>query len=181
MKVSVYIATSIDGFIARSDGDVAWLHSIDNTDENEDYGYEKFMSSVDVLIMGRNTFEKVLTFGKWPYKNKRIVVISSRTVEIPINLAKFVEASSSEPFKLLANLERQGVKHVYVDGGKTIQGFLYAGLVDELIITKIPRLIGSGIPLFGPLSGDIILDHLGTHSYRNGLVQSKYRVIKNSA
>ena len=178
MKVSVYIATSIDGFIARSDGDIEWLNSSTNIIENENYGYKEFMDSVDVLVMGRHSFEKVLTFGDWPYANKRVIVMSHRAVDIPTHLASTVEASSFNPSKLLIDLGKQAVKHVYVDGGKTIQSFLCAGLVDELRITTIPILIGNGIPLFGSLNQDIILEHLSTQAYSNGLVQNRYSVPK---
>ena len=181
MKASVYIATSIDGFIAREDGDIDWLHSSDYSSGSEDYGYKDFMASVDALVMGRNTFEKVLTFGEWPYGGKHVVVLSGRSVSIPTELSSSVEASSSDPVELLANLEQRGIKHVYIDGGKTVQSFLRAGLINELIITRIPRLIGSGIPLFGALDRDLSLKHIGTHSYSSGLVQSKYEVVKSAS
>ncbi len=181
MKVSVYIAVSIDGFIARTDGDIEWLHSYSESDENEDYGYEEFMSSVDALIMGRKTFEKVLSFEKWPYGNKTVVVLSSSSVAIPEKLGKHIEASSLDPSELLANLSKRGINHVYIDGGKTIQSFLCAGLVNEFTITYIPHLIGNGIPLFGALKDDVLLKHIYTKSYSNSLVQSKYEVLQGAA
>ena len=181
-KVSVYIAVSIDGFIARTDGDIDWLHSYSESDENEDYGYKEFMSSVDGLIMGRKTFEKVVSFGKWPYENKMVAVLSnnSDSVTIPKKLGKHIEVSSLDPSELLANLSKRNINHVYVDGGKTIQSFLCVGLVNELIITYIPRLIGNGISLFGVLEQDILLKHIYTRSYSSGLVQSKYEVLQNA-
>ncbi len=179
-KVSVYIAVSIDGFIARTDGDIDWLHSYSESDENEDYGYKEFMSSVDALIMGRKTFEKVVSFGKWPYENKMVVVLSSSSVTIPEKLGKHIEVSSLDPSELLANLSKRDINHVYVDGGKTIQSFLCAGLVNEFIITYIPRLIGNGIPLFGTLEQDILLKHIYTKSYSSGLAQSKYEVLQST-
>lgn len=177
MKASAYIATSLDGFIAREDGDIDWLHSAGGSDEKEDYGYADFMASVDALIMGRNTFETALGFGAWPYTGKRVVVLSSRPMSIPDDLADTVAASSAPPLALLSDLEKQGINHVYVDGGKTIQGFLRAGLINELTITRIPILIGKGIPLFGTLDRDIRLTHLHTQAYATGLVQSKYVIV----
>ena len=180
MKASVYIATSLDGFIARTNGDVDWLQG-SSRGGGEDYGYEGFMASVDALVMGRNTFEKVLTFDRWPYGSKRVVVLSHHSLDIPTELASSVEASSSDPTELLSSLEQQGIGHVYIDGGKTVQSFLRAGLIDELIITRIPRLIGDGIPLFGLLDRDVVLKHIGTQSYDSGLVQSRYEVVQSAA
>ncbi|WP_417393083.1 dihydrofolate reductase family protein [Gimesia sp.] len=179
MKVSVYIATSLDGFIARKDGALDWLPGIESPEspEGEDYGYHEFMDSIDVLIMGRNTFETVLSFeGDWFYGNKRMIILSSHPVSIPGELSATVEASSCTPAELIKKLSEEGIQHVYVDGGITIQSFLKAGLIDELIITRIPILIGSGIPLFGEIDADIKLRHLQTQSFSNGLVQSRYQI-----
>ncbi|WP_417388712.1 dihydrofolate reductase family protein [Gimesia sp.] len=178
MKTSIYIATSLDGFIARKDGALDWLPGIDSTDTpgGEDYGYHEFMDSIDVLIMGRKTFETVLSFDTdWPYGNKRMVILSSQPVSIPSDLSDRVESSAMNPIKLIEKLSADGFQHAYIDGGITIQSFLNAGLIDELIITRVPVLIGSGISLFGTLEADIRLQHLQTQSYPNGLVQSRYR------
>lgn len=183
LKASVYIATSLDGFIAREDGGLDWLPGAQEGDGaagdggDEDHGFREFMDSVDVLVMGRNTYETVLGFGEWPYGSKRVVVLSSGPVEIPPDRVRNVEWRSSPPAELFNELSESGVDHIYVDGGKTIQGFLEAGLIEELIITTIPVLIGSGIPLFGPLTKDKHLAHIETQSFDNGMVQSKYRVI----
>jgi dihydrofolate reductase len=144
--------------------------------DREDYGYKAFMDTVDVLVMGRNTYEKVLTFVDWPYGTKPIVVLSSRSLAIPGHIAKSVESISCSPTELVSRLGARGAKHLYIDGGKTIQGFLNAGLISRLIITRIPVLIGSGIPLFGPLEHDIKLRHIETRQFSNGLVQSEYEV-----
>ena len=176
MKASVFIAASLDGFIARENGDIDWLSLAYDEEDAEDYGYQEFMDSVDVLIMGRKSFEKVLTFGEWPYGDKRVVVLSSRSLEIPNELSDSVESESCSAADLIKQLSESGAKHLYIDGGKTIQGFLSAGLIQQLIITIVPILLGGGIPLFGPLNDDIKLNHVETRSYSNGLVQSKYAV-----
>jgi dihydrofolate reductase len=172
----MYIATSLDGFIARENGNLDWLPSGGDGKNREDYGYKAFMDTVDVLVMGRNTFEKVLTFGDWPYGTKPVVVLSGRSLAIPEHLVRSVESISCTPTQLVSRLAARGAKHLYIDGGKTIQGFLNAGLVNRLIITRIPVLIGGGIPLFGPLDRDIKLRHIETRQFSSGLVQSEYEV-----
>ena len=182
MKASVFIATTLDGFIARENGDLDWLEGshkeVEIDADQEDYGYEAFMESVDVLVMGRNSYEKVLSFGEWPYGEKRIIVLSSTLTQVPNELSKTVELRNCSPAELCHELQNSGADHLYVDGGKTIQGFLDVGLIHEIIITKIPVLIGSGIPLFGSLKKDKKLRHLETLSFKNGFVQSKYEVLK---
>ena len=175
MKATVYIATSLDGFIARPDGDIDWL-PVGDSSAGEDYGYHAFMDTVDVIVMGRGTYEKVLTFGQWPYR-KPVVVLSSRTLTFPPTVPDTVESMSSSPSEVAARLEARGMQHAYVDGGVTIQRFLAAGLIQRIIITRIPVLIGTGLPLFGPVSRDIPLRHVTTRSYENGLVQSEYEVV----
>lgn len=177
MKASVYIATSLDGFIARENGDIDWLPGGGDDGSEEDYGYKEFMDTVDVLVMGRNTFDKVLTFHEWHYGNKPVVVLSSGAVNIPEHITQTVESMSCTPEELVRRLSERGARHLCVDGGKTIQGFLDAGLIQQLIITRVPILIGSGIPLFGPLKRDIQLRHIETRQFAIGLVQSTYEVI----
>ena len=176
MKASVFIATSLDGFIARQGGDIDWLEAA-SQEATADHGYEKFMDSVDVLVMGRHSYEKVLTFGDWPYGSKPVVVLSSRTLTIPEHLAATVEAMSCSPAELVTELSNRGAEHLYIDGGKTIQGFLNAGLIQRVIVTVIPVLIGTGIPLFGPLTRDVRLRHVGTQQFPSGFVQSEYEVL----
>lgn len=178
MKVSVYIATSLDGFIARDNGDLDWLPGSDGGSDGEDYGYHQFFDSVDVLVMGRNTFEKVLSFGQWPYGIKRVIVLSSNQTQIPNDLAETVESRSCSPTELVKELEKSEAKHLYVDGGKTIQGFLNAGLIQEIIITRVPVLIGSGIPLFGELESDKKLRLIETCKFESGFIQSKYEILE---
>lgn len=177
LKTSVFIATSMDGYIAREDGSIDWLIENQNN-SNEDFGYNEFIKTIDVLIMGRNTFETALSFGKWPYKNLKVIALSSNTLEIPRELKSKVSNSSLPPIELIAELENKGFTHAYVDGGKTIQSFLRENLIDEITITTIPVLLGGGLPLFGFLRRDIKLNHLSTNVYDNGFVQTKYQVIK---
>ena len=174
LKATVYIATTLDGFIARENGDIDWLPT--EADSGEDYGYAAFMQTVDALIMGRNTFEKVLTFGDWPYSKKPVVVLSSQTVGIPAHLADSVEWMTGATPDIVARLAARGYRHLYIDGGVTVQRFLEAGLIHRLIISRIPVLIGRGIPLFGPLRQDVTLRHIETRHYPNGIVQSEYAI-----
>lgn len=173
MTCTAYIATSLDGFIARKDGAIDWLPM--PAPGEDDYGYGAFMKTVDAVVIGRNTFELVLTFGSWPYE-KPVVVLTSRPGSLPSPLPPQVRALSGAPDAVIADLARTGARHLYVDGGVTIQRFLEAGRIDRMIVTRIPVLIGTGIPLFGPLARDVRLEHVNTRSFPNGLVQSEYRV-----
>ena len=174
-KASVYIATSLDGFIARSDGGLDWLK---HNSGGDDYGYHVFIASVDTLVMGRHSYEKVLTFGDWPYEGMPVVVMSQTLsdADIPEHLTGKVAITADAPRALLERLAKEGRKHLYIDGGKIIQSFLNEGLIQELIISRIPVLLGEGIPLFGPLETDIQLTHEETTTFSSGLVQSRYRV-----
>ena len=175
MLASVYIATSLDGFIAREDGNLDWLLGAGGQ-AGEDYGYKEFMSTVDAIVMGRHTYEKVLTFGQWPYAGKRVIVLSSRPGASPADSAAEVAWLSGSPAEVARSLDERGVKHAYVDGGQTVQRFLAAGLVQRLIVTRIPVLLGRGIPLFGPLPADVSLRHVATRSFPCGFVQSEYAI-----
>ncbi len=181
MKASVYIGTSLDGFIARRDGSIDWLNEAQSlVPEGEDCGFKTFMDSVDALIMGRNTFEQVLTFGRWPYGETPVVVMSHNSVEIPSHLPDTVSCSSESLQVLLERLSGQGVTHVYVDGGATIQSFLAQSLIDEITITRVPIILGDGIPLFGPMKKDLKLTHVETKAYDFGFVQTTYQVKKDA-
>jgi dihydrofolate reductase len=178
MKCSIYIATSVDGFIARDDGDIDWLHNpAYAVPDGGDLGYAEFISSVDVLVMGSATFEKVLSFGEWPYEKTPVIVLSHRDLVIPRDLHGKARVENLAPGELVSRLEREGARHLYVDGGKTIQGFLKAGLIQEITITQIPIILGSGIPLFGALGVERSLVHQGTKSFSNGFVQTTYQVV----
>ena len=177
MKISAYIATSLDGFIARKDGGLDWLPP--GSDGSEDYGYAEFMSTVDHIVMGRNSFEKVITFSEWPY-DKKVIVLTSRDLPLPPELANKVEALHLSPRELIHEMDIRGAKGIYLDGGVTIQRFLREGLVDEMTITTIPILIGDGLPLFGSLEKDVKLELIKSQSFKNGFVQNRYKVMPGS-
>jgi dihydrofolate reductase len=170
MKASVFVGTSLDGFLARADGSFDFL-----PDEVEPHGYEEFVATVDALVIGRKTYETVLGFGGWAYGKKPVVVLSSRSIAAAPSGA-VVEHMSGAPADIVVQLEARGIQHIYVDGGFTIQRFLQAGLINRLIITRIPVLIGTGISLFGPLQRDISLKHVATRHFPSGIVQSEYAV-----
>lgn len=172
-KASVFIATSLDGFIARPDGELDWLP----TEADSDMGYGDFIRTVDLLVMGRHTFEKVLSFGDWPY-DLPVRVLSHQGVDIPTALRGQVEQMAGQPAALLDAFATHGFKHAYIDGGETIQAFLAADLVERLILTRVPVLIGQGLPLFGALAPgcrQLAWDHIKTFTWGNGVVQSHYQ------
>ena len=179
LKASVFIAASLDGFIARKNGDLDWLDTANATvPEGEDCGFQAFFNSVDVLVMGRKTFEKVLQFDAWGYGNTRVIVLSRNSIKIPKELAQTVSHSSENPNELWKRLSEEGAERLYVDGGITIQRFLAEGLIDDITITLIPVLLGSGIPLFGDIVHNIHLTHTETKTYEFGFVQLTYKVDK---
>jgi dihydrofolate reductase len=172
MMVSVFIGASLDGFIARTNGDLDWLPA----DGGEPHGYNELIASIDAIVIGRKTFEKVLTFETWPYGDKRVVVLSSRPVDLSAVVGGVVEQMAGSPAEIVSQLASTGANHLYVDGGITIQEFLRAGLVQRITITRVPVLIGDGIPLFGSLPHDIRLRHIATRHFPSGLVCSEYHV-----
>lgn len=179
IKVSTFVATSLDGFIARKDGSIDWLSPSHVTiPPEEDCGFVDFMNSVDAVVLGRNTFEQVLTFDKWVYGETPMVVLSSKAMDIPPRLQRTVSSSQKQPSELLSRFLRDGKRHIYVDGGLTIQSFLQEGLLDELTITIVPVILGEGKPLFAAIGKDILLEHLLTKTFDFGYVQLKYRVRK---
>ena len=172
MMVSVFIGTSVDGFIARLNGELDFLPP----GGGEPHGYDEFIASVDTLVIGRKTFEIVLGMPAWPYGDKRVVVLSSRPVDFSAVRGGVVEQMGGPPAEIVAKLAASGVRQIYVDGGVTIQEFLRAGLIQRLIITRVPVLIGQGVPLFGMLPRDMQLRHVATRHYSSGLVQTEYQV-----
>lgn len=173
MTVSVFVGISVDGFLARPNGDLDFLP----VGGGEPHGYEEFLASVDAIVIGRKTFETVLTLGPWPYGDKRVVVLSGHDLDLSAAAGGVVEQMAGSPPEIVSRLATDGAHHLYVDGGFTIQGFLRAGLVHRLVITRVPVLIGDGVPLFGPLPRDIRLRHVSTRHYPSGLVQSEYHVL----
>jgi dihydrofolate reductase len=173
MKVSVFVGTSVDGFIARKNGALDFLPA----GGGEPHGYDEFIATVDALVIGRKTFETVLAFPSWPYGARRVVVLSSRHIDFSGVRGGVVEQMGGAPAEIVARLEGRGVQHIYVDGGITVQEFLRAGMVQRLTITRVPVLIGEGVPLFGTLPRDMRLRHLGTQTYASGLVKSEYEVL----
>ena len=173
MTLSIFIGTSLDGFIARPNGAFDFLPE----GGGESHGYEEFMAETDAIVIGRNTFETVLAFPTWPYEGKRVVVLSSRPIDFSTIPEGAAEQMSGEPAEIVAQLAATGAHNLYIDGGITIQRFLRAGLIERLIVTRVPVLIGEGIPLFGPLPHDVQLRHVATRQYESGLVQSEYRIL----
>lgn len=173
MKLSVFCGVSVDGFLARTN------HTFDFLDSGEQvpHGYDEFYAGVDVVVIGRNTFEVVQAFGTWPYGQKLVVVLSGRPLDLSSVKGGVVEQMSGEPAAIVARLSARGCQHAYIDGGITIQRFLAAGLIDRLIVTRVPVLIGTGIPLFGPLPRDLSLRHVATRIFDGGLVQCEYEPV----
>lgn len=177
----VFIGVSLDGFIARPDGDLDWLtdpptgeaHVPGHEGPHVPPGYEDFMAGIDHLVMGRGTYEKILTFDPWPYADQHVIVLGS-TVRRGADARVTAAHSVSE---VVETLEGRGARGVYVDGGRVIQEFLRRGLIDEMVISTAPVLIGRGIPLFGLLSADVRLTHLGTSYGDSGMTSSRYRVV----
>ena len=184
MKCSVFIATSVDGFIAREDGSIDWLDSSGSQEadmgENADMGFGHFISSVDCLIMGRSTMEMISSFNlspeQWPYKDVQIIALSNTITEPPENLKERVKMYSGDLRALITKLEKEGCKHAYIDGGKTIQAFMNLKLIDEITITRVPIILGKGKPLFGKTGHDIKLESAEATAFPNDFVQVRYKV-----
>lgn len=172
MRTSVYIGTSLDGFIARSDGDIEWLTNF--ASDEAIHAYEEFMKGIDAILIGRGTYEKILTFPSWPY-DKKAFVLSSSLNQLPATLNEKATLISKKPKEILEHLSNLGFTSIYVDGGKVIQSFLQEDLIDNLIISKVPVLIGNGIPLFGSLGNDLKFEHVKSEVQSNGLLRSYYK------
>lgn len=185
MKCSVFIATSFDGYIATSEGSVDWLSESGNLAanmaDNADMGFNAFMASVDCMVMGRKTMEKIsnmnLTPEQWPYGDIPIVVLTNTLKTAPSNLADKVRLYSGDMTDLMKELEKEGLAHAYIDGGATITSFLNQRLIDEITITQAPVLLGEGISLFGKLAQKIKLTEAKTKAFANDFIQISYKVI----
>jgi dihydrofolate reductase len=167
-RCSVFIATSLDGFIARPDGATDWLSAVERP--GEDYGYQRFFDSIDTLVVGRKTYETALGFSAWPYAGKRCVVMTHG----PVSPKHGEEAYDGAASALAEELTTRGAKRVYVDGGTVIQQFLEEGLVSDLTLSIIPILLGAGVPLLGKLARDVRLELVASRSFESGLVQLEY-------
>lgn len=175
-KISVFIATSIDGYIAKKDGNIDWLTTFSpptEASEDKDCGFSHFFQSVDVLVLGRNSYEAVRTFDTWPYQGKRVIVLSSSLTSV----CEQAELYSGDAKSLVEKLQAEGIKHIYVDGGVTISNFLNANLIDQMIISIIPVILGSGIPLFNKINKDKWFRLISSRAYSNGLIQMQYEAI----
>lgn len=170
MDLTVFVGISVDGFMARLDGSFDFL-----PDTPEPHGFEEFWASIDAMLIGRKTYETVLNFGGWGYGKKPVFVLSSHPLA-PAPAEAVIEHLSGEPAEIFKTLSASGYQHIYLDGAYTIQEFIRAGLVDRLIVTRVPVLIGTGIPLFGEIPQDIRLKHIATRTYPSGLVQSEYEI-----
>eukprot|EP00919_Chromeraceae_sp_WS-2016_P080015 GHVR01189309.1.p1 GENE.GHVR01189309.1~~GHVR01189309.1.p1 ORF type:complete len:186 (-),score=14.95 GHVR01189309.1:46-603(-) len=183
MKCSVYIATSVDGYIATLDGGIDWLNTAGNLAAemgNEDMGFKAFMDTVDCMIMGRKCMEVISSFNltpeQWPYGDTKIYVLSQSMKEPPENLCGKVEMYSGDITKLINQLASKGYKHAYVDGGATITSFINLKLINEMVITKAPIILGEGIPLFGKINHIIKLNNSEAIAYPNDFIQVRYAV-----
>ncbi|WP_265923028.1 dihydrofolate reductase family protein [Cupriavidus nantongensis] len=173
----VFIATSLDGFIARPDGDIGWL--LERDDPAEDHGYTDFIADKGAIVMGRGSYEKVVTMGEWAY-DRPVLVLSRQLAgqRVPDALQGKVRFSDATPQDAMAQLEAEGVQRIYVDGGQVVQSFLRDGLIADMVITTVPVLIGAGRPLFGALPHDVSLELEASRHFPSGLVQSFYRVLR---
>ena len=180
VKVTAYFAASLDGFIAKEDGSIDWLNEASGAvPSGEDCGFQAFLDTVDVLVMGRNTFEQVSAFGEWAYGETPVVVLSSNPISSSLSVPGTVSHSSESPATLCDRLGNSGVKHIYVDGGATVRGFLSAGRLDEIIVTVIPIVLGGGISPFGELESEVVLTQLEAKVFDFGFVQIAYSVGAN--
>lgn len=173
IQASVFIGTSVDGFIARPNGALDFLPD----GGGEPHGYNEFIATIDAIVIGRKTFQTVLEYPEWPYGKKPVIVLSTRMLDFSRLHGARVEQMSGPPAEIVSKLAARGFQHLYIDGGVTIQQFLRAGQIHRLTITRVPALIGQGIQLFGTLPHDIKLRHVETRQYTTGLVKSEYEVI----
>ncbi len=172
----VFIATSLDGYIAQEDGGLDWLNELPAPSDG-DGGFSAFIDSIDAIVMGRKTFEKVLSFDiPWPY-SKKVFVLSKTLSQVRQDLRDQVEIVQGEIPYIVKTLNQRGFERLYVDGGKTIQGFLNEQLIDEMIISQAPVILGKGIPLFDQVP-KVRLQLLSSMAFDNGLVQTRYRVLR---
>lgn len=169
-KISIYIAASIDGYIARKDGGLDWLDCVGGFDE--DYGFQKLLNSIDGLIIGRKTYEVATTVPD-PYPGKRVVVLSNSLTAVKNGM----ELYRGNLAELLTKLHKEGIKHIWIDGGTTISQFLSSQMVDTMTLSIIPVILGAGIPLFNVIDKEIPCRLVSSQSYPSGLVQIQYEIV----
>ncbi len=176
MKLSVFIASSLDGYIAGPDGDLSWLPAANPDAPGEDYGYSRYFTSVDAILMGRNTFDIVSGFEAWPYEGKPVHILTRRPLELPDAFADAnISPIAGEPSEVLSLLSEEKYAHVYIDGGDTIRQFLNENLINQFTITLIPVLLGEGIPLFSPPGTNSKLELVNSSTFDGGIVQLTYK------
>ncbi|MEO9965802.1 MAG: dihydrofolate reductase family protein [Reichenbachiella sp.] len=172
-RLKLFIATSIDGFIARKDGSLDWLDDIPNPDKL-DYGYFKFYDSIDTLLMGRKTYNEVLGFGvEWPYPDSKTYVISSGPVDIKTENTFYIQKPLAETVKAL--MTEPGKDIWVVGGGELISSMLSLDLIDEMLITITPVILGAGIPLFPSQPKETKFDLINTEAFDTGFVNLTYK------
>lgn len=173
-KNMVFIATSLDGYISDRNGGLDWLHALPNPD-NLDFGYSRFMEKIDAIVMGRVTFEAICGFDcEWPYTIP-VFVLSNTLKSLPEEYHQKAEIVKGSLHEILNQIHQKGYTQLYIDGGATVQNFLREDLIDEIIITTVPILLGGGSPLFAEVSFELEFEHLSTESYLNTMVQSHYQ------
>jgi dihydrofolate reductase len=173
----VYVGASLDGYIAGPNDELDWLDEWSHPDDG-DYGYGEFMEGIDALLLGRRSFDVVLGFGEWHYTVPAFV-LSNTLTEVPEALSDRVQLCRGPLPDVLEQMAAQGFENVYLDGANVVQQALAAGLVDELIVTRLPIILGGGISLFGPLDSALRFDHVDTTVFKSGLVKSHYRARRN--
>lgn len=171
-EVCVFIAASLDGYIATRDHDLSWLDVVKS--EGEDYGYGPFIASTDAVVLGRKTYDTIRGFGEWPFEGKKVVVFTHRTIDPMRNETQ----ASGELKEVVARLRSEGVRRIYLDGGNLIRQGLLEGIVDTITLSVIPVLLGDGVSLFEKIGRQITLEHLSTRTYPTGLVQLRYKVTR---
>lgn len=177
-RCSVFIACSLDGYIADAGGGIGWLEDFNRrVPAGEDCGYGAFFAGIDGLVMGRNTYETARAFTAWPYGETPVFVLTHRPLATPTAPAARVEPCAATAAALVNRLGAAGFKHLYIDGGDVIRQFLAAGLIDTLTLSRVPVLLGGGRPLFGALAAPLPLELLDSRQYPGGLVQQRYRVL----
>lgn len=170
LQVVYYVASSLDGFIATPDGGIDWLAPFESS--GEDYGYSAFYESIDAIIVGSTTFAQTLTFGEWPYPGKPVWVFSSRALEVDHD---DVTVTHESPGTVAGQIERRGLSRAWLVGGGALAGsFLQAGLITEFVVSVIPIILGSGIPLFGASEAQTRLRLLAVTPYADGVCQLRY-------